>query len=477
MALPTVDIEDVEILATGTHNGRTFTRKSLDSIVEAFDELKGKLDPPIKLGHDDSQKLLQADGYPAAGWITALRRAGDKLLATLGSVPKKIADLIEAQAYRKRSVEVYFDWKFDGKMYPVVLRGLALLGGDIPAVKTLDDIRTLYTERGVTLEEEKEQEGEPFLVVFEDPDADALLDELLGDLDRWLERAERGIKGKYGSPAVRTYLKEVRGKLRSMKATTNLAERVDLIWEETENQIRHRVREPGDFEDGSFRTITLPGKPGVSLIIGKLKGETTTSTQAQRFEKAAGWTMEKAKAWDEANAGKESEVTESEIRAILGLSEEADLAAVLQDLKAKAEKVEELAAKVTDLETKIAAVQPDAAKLTELETTVGRLVGDLAKRDAEGAVETALRQGKILPKQREWAMSFALRDIGGFATFVESQPKLLEVGSERGSSSDASADISPSVLEVGKTMGVSRADLEAAAKVTDLGAAMTERSE
>jgi hypothetical protein len=71
-----------------------------------------------------------------------------------------------------------------------------------------------------------------------------------------------------------------------------------MPWEETENEIRHRVRDPEDFQPDSFRTITLKeDKPRVFAIIGKLKGETTTTIQALRFPKEDGWTLEKAKEW------------------------------------------------------------------------------------------------------------------------------------------------------------------------------------
>ena len=75
-------------------------------------------------------------------------------------------------------------------------------------------------------------------------------------------------------------------------------ETIEKIWEETENEIRHSVRDPKDFQQDSFRRITLKrDKPRVFAIIGKLKGETKTTIQSLRFPKADGWTMAKAKQW------------------------------------------------------------------------------------------------------------------------------------------------------------------------------------
>lgn len=66
------------------------------------------------------------------------------------------------------------------------------------------------------------------------------------------------------------------------------------------NEHAARVRDPGDFEKGSFRRKKLPksegGKGGISIIIGRLKGETKTTTQAYRFD-AKLYTVAEAKKW------------------------------------------------------------------------------------------------------------------------------------------------------------------------------------
>ena len=56
-----------------------------------------------------------------------------------------------------------------------------------------------------------------------------------------------------------------------------------------------RVRNPNNFEPGSFRTITLP-KGGVKAIIGRLKGQTSTTAQAYRFP-VSKYTAEEARKW------------------------------------------------------------------------------------------------------------------------------------------------------------------------------------
>ena len=69
--------------------------------------------------------------------------------------------------------------------------------------------------------------------------------------------------------------------------------------EETENTIRIRVRDPGDFTEGSFRTIDIDRDRGIKAVIGRLEGETTTTIQSYIFSKDKDWTISKAVAWVE----------------------------------------------------------------------------------------------------------------------------------------------------------------------------------
>jgi len=70
------------------------------------------------------------------------------------------------------------------------------------------------------------------------------------------------------------------------------------------NEHACRVREPSAFQPNSFRRIkrTHEGKP-YSIIIGKLKGESKTTTQAIRYPKDS-WTADAARAHCNAHDGK-----------------------------------------------------------------------------------------------------------------------------------------------------------------------------
>lgn len=142
----TYDIKDVEIFSAGKWNGDEYTEKDIDDMVSAFEELKSSVKPYLKLGHNEEQELLGKDGLPAGGWITALKRKGKILLADFKSVPKKIKDLIEKKAYGRFSSEIYWGYEINGKKYRRVLKAVALLGADTPAVTSLDDFINLYIE-------------------------------------------------------------------------------------------------------------------------------------------------------------------------------------------------------------------------------------------------------------------------------------------------------------------------------------------
>lgn len=60
------------------------------------------------------------------------------------------------------------------------------------------------------------------------------------------------------------------------------------------NKHSARIKEPGDFEKDSFRRKNI--ETGIDIIIGRLKGKTTTTTQAYRFKKDK-YTPAQAKKW------------------------------------------------------------------------------------------------------------------------------------------------------------------------------------
>ncbi len=144
-------VAGVPIFTTGTHNGDEYTVQDLENMVAAFHALKGKVDPPVKVGHTSDefnralseklgipQELVTGDdagqGAIALGWIENLRRVGEVLYADLSGIPTLIRDLIDQKMYKKVSAEIIWNHEVEGVTYSRVLVGMALLGAEIQAV-------------------------------------------------------------------------------------------------------------------------------------------------------------------------------------------------------------------------------------------------------------------------------------------------------------------------------------------------------
>jgi hypothetical protein len=144
----TFSIQGVEVFAAGTWNGDTYTNADLDEMVRAQAEIGALLKPYLKLGHSKTQTLLSSGDLPAAGWMTGLRRQGSKLVADWTDIPKKVYELLRLRAYKRVSSEVLWNVTANGKKYPYALKAVALLGGETPAVQTLEDVLALYAACG-----------------------------------------------------------------------------------------------------------------------------------------------------------------------------------------------------------------------------------------------------------------------------------------------------------------------------------------
>lgn len=138
-----------EIFAVGLWNGMEFTAEDLNLIANAFHALGDNHKVPLKMGHNNDQPLT--DGQPALGWVTDVWVAGSKLMAKFEHVPKIVAEAIKSKLYRTKSVELDMGVEYKGDYYFWVLSGVALLGADIPAVNTLNDLGALMSKTSDTL--------------------------------------------------------------------------------------------------------------------------------------------------------------------------------------------------------------------------------------------------------------------------------------------------------------------------------------
>lgn len=172
MPLETVDILGVEILSAGgpIHGvgsppaGDYWSPEQLRGMADAAADLGDEVKAPAKIGHKG--------GDPAVGWLENVRvnDDGSRLLADIKRVPKGLSSLIDAGAYRTRSVELSsITSQKTGRKHDWVVSGLAWLGGKMPAVRTLADVVKLY--------EADEDPGRKFVEITEtEADVDDLRD-------------------------------------------------------------------------------------------------------------------------------------------------------------------------------------------------------------------------------------------------------------------------------------------------------------
>jgi hypothetical protein len=146
-----VTLDNVEVFSVGTWNGDPYSEHDLDQMISAFHDLRSSWEPAAKAGHEDGQErngqMSRLFGVPALGYVDQLVRKGGKLIARFKDVPRRFAALVKAGTYRKISSEVYWNYKnpATGKVYPRVLKAVAFLGADVPAVTNLREIEALFS--------------------------------------------------------------------------------------------------------------------------------------------------------------------------------------------------------------------------------------------------------------------------------------------------------------------------------------------
>ena len=127
------NMKNIDIFRAGKWNGDEYSIEDLDHMVSAFNKVGFQV--PVKLGHGP-----QPDGR-AFGWVASLRRQGDKLIANLRDIPKRVYDIIKERGLDTVSSEIFWNLKRNGTTFPRVLKAVALLGAETPGVSGLTPLR------------------------------------------------------------------------------------------------------------------------------------------------------------------------------------------------------------------------------------------------------------------------------------------------------------------------------------------------
>lgn len=139
-----------EIFEEGVHGGVPFTASDMLELKQNFDQWgRDTIKPPLVLGHDEKQPLIQNMGLPSLGWLRSVElktKPSGKMVAIghFSEVPEVARQAIQKGLYKRISSEIYANYmnpnmdggKAKGKMF----RRVSLMGADIPEVKTLADV-------------------------------------------------------------------------------------------------------------------------------------------------------------------------------------------------------------------------------------------------------------------------------------------------------------------------------------------------
>jgi cation transport regulator ChaB len=270
----TYDLEGVEVFAAGTWKDSVgklhkFDKNSLQNIIEAFNELRGMVDPPLKLGHSIKQELLASGGLPTAGWLDNLRIKGDKILADFKKIPSKIYKIIKNGGLKRVSPEIVYDYQAQpgGKKYPLFLEAAALLGIEQKAMKTLNDFVNVYSEEIVNdVSFELDYNTAVFTEgVIQNKNSNKINQEVIDmELEKLLEKKEKEVdelKSKFSESETKV---ETLGKdlnEANTKATTLEAENKELKAKVSQFAEEAKKKEISDYVDSKIKE----GKIAASL--------------------------------------------------------------------------------------------------------------------------------------------------------------------------------------------------------------------
>lgn len=159
--METWDLPGVAVFQSGLRRGKQWTEADIDAMVANYSRLADRHAPPIVIGHGDEIDL--GTGAPSLGKVANPRKEVREvdgqnvptLVVDFVNMPPAVADLISAGIYDRLSPEIavqpeVYDETPEGceKAEGPILRRVALLGGELPQIKTLGDLAALMKERG-----------------------------------------------------------------------------------------------------------------------------------------------------------------------------------------------------------------------------------------------------------------------------------------------------------------------------------------
>ncbi|MBX7247006.1 MAG: hypothetical protein K1X53_16025 [Candidatus Sumerlaeaceae bacterium] len=137
---------EMEVFRCGNYGDKgSYGESELDSLARDYNpELQ---EAPLTVDH--------ARSGPALGWVSGLRRAGDRLVATIRHIPETARKLLREGAFKKRSIELVKRHPDTGRPY---LRAVSLLGAASPEVRGLREVAFQADEAAERIDFENDQQ-------------------------------------------------------------------------------------------------------------------------------------------------------------------------------------------------------------------------------------------------------------------------------------------------------------------------------
>ncbi len=144
---------DIEVFRTGDYGDKgSFAKDDLEQIAD--DYVADRHEAPVTLDHRQNG--------PAEGWVTQLRRVGDRLIATLDRLSPELRERLSTGSYKKRSIELYRKHPDTERPY---LKAVSFLGAAAPAVRGLSDPVFADDNTSILQEPEGDDESSPVTAV------------------------------------------------------------------------------------------------------------------------------------------------------------------------------------------------------------------------------------------------------------------------------------------------------------------------
>lgn len=151
--------------------------------------------------------------------------------------------------------------------------------------------------------------------------------------------------------------------------------------------------------------------------------------------------------------------------------------AIIEAIKAKntATVETEVASQVQKATAAMEKGEPDPTKyvpvgvVKELQTTVANLTNERSQEKATASVDAALKAGKLIPAQKDWALAFASKDPKAFGEFVEKAPTLIQesgLANYTAETAAAQSGLTPLEATIAAQLGVSQDDMKTNLKKT-----------